>query len=161
MTRISTPTVTRTSTTDRGSSSPSQHGTRPHRSVRGRIGIAVVFLARLVLAYVFVQSAAAKLTLNDQAVAGFAQLGGVPMLIFVGLLETAGAIGLMVPILSGVAAIGLSALLIIISVVTITLYGVSMAGLPLSCLALALVLVYLRRRQTVRLARFVRRVAGR
>lgn len=161
MTRISTPTVTRTSTTDRDSSSPSQYGTPPHRSVRGRIGIAVVFLARLVLAYVFVQSAAAKLTLNDQAVAGFAQLGGVPMLIFVGLLETAGAIGLMVPILSGVAAIGLSALLIIISVVTITLYGVSMAGLPLSCLALALVLVYLRRRQTVRLARFVGRVAGR
>ena len=157
MTTISTSTAVRTRAgqTDRTVDSNTSSG---RRGARARVGMVAVFLARLALAGVFAQAAYGKLTLTDQAVAGFGQLGGVPMLIFVGLLETAGAIGLMIPILSGVAAIGLSTLLVIISIVTFTLYGASMAVLPLSCLVLALVLVYLRRHQTVRLARFVRRV---
>ena len=62
------------------------------------------------------------------------------MMIAVGLLEVAGAIGLMIPILSGVAAIGLSALLTIITVVTLALMGPTMLAMPVACLAVALIL---------------------
>lgn len=130
-------------------------------SARPRAARIAVFAARILLAAVFVNAAAAKLTLNDQAVAGFAQLGGVPMLIFVGLLETAGAVGLVVPILSGVASIGTSALLAIITVVSAVLYGPSLALMPAGCLVLSIAIAYLQRHQTVRLVRWLRRTVNR
>ncbi|SDS50786.1 DoxX family protein [Microlunatus soli] len=137
-----------------------QDSTSSRYSTKQRVATVVVFVLRLALALIFLQAAFSKLTLNEQARAGFATLGGDPMLIFVGLLELAGAIGLMVPILSGFASIGLSALLVIITVVTAVMMP-AMLAMPVGCLVLALALVYLRRRQTVRLARFVRRVATR
>ncbi|WP_195908946.1 DoxX family protein [Microlunatus sp. Gsoil 973] len=126
-------------------------GTRP------RAARIAVFVARLLLAGVFVNAASAKLTLNPQAVTGFTQLGGVPMLIFVGLLEVAGAVGLVVPILSGFASIGTTALLAIITVVITTTAGPTWAAMPAACLALSVVIAYLQRHQTVRLARWLRR----
>jgi uncharacterized membrane protein YphA (DoxX/SURF4 family) len=126
-------------------------------TTRSRIARIAIFAARLVLAAVFVQAAFAKLTLNDQAVAGFSQLGGIPMLIFVGLLEVAGAIGLVVPVLSGFASIGTSALLLIITLVSASLLGAAATVLPAGCLVLSLAIVYLQRHQTVRLARWLRR----
>jgi uncharacterized membrane protein YphA (DoxX/SURF4 family) len=131
-------------------------------AARPRAARIAVFVARLLLAGVFVNAASAKLTLNPQAVAGFAQLGGVPMLIFVGLLEVAGAVGLVVPILSGFASIGTSALLAIITAVVAGTAGPTFAAMPAVCLALSVVIAYLQRHQTVRLAGWLgRSVAAR
>ena len=133
-----------------------------HHVIIGRRRPAVVRIAilaaRLVLAAVFINAAVGKLTLSDQAVAGFAQLGGVPMLIFVGMLEVAGAVGLLVPVLSGFASIGTSALLLIITVVTAAMFGAALMVMPAGCLILSLVIAYLQRQETVRLAEWLRRV---
>lgn len=132
---------------------------RPRRRTAARwAGSAGDFVLRLALAGVFIFSGSFKLSMNEMSVAGFADLGGVPMLILVGLLEVAGGVGLLVPILSGFAAIGLSALLVIITVVSAVTMGAESVALPACCLVVASVLVYLRRRQTVRMARFVRRI---
>lgn len=136
-------------------------GSTQTRVSRGRAARIAVFAARAVLAAVFVNAAAAKLTLNPQAVAGFAHLGGVPMLIFVGLLEVSGAIGLIVPILSGFASIGTSALLAIITVVTSTLFGPAMGVMPAACLVLSVAIAYLQRHQTVRFAGWLGRTVTR
>ena len=129
------------------------------RRIAGTIG---VFILRLALAGTFANAGIMKLTLNEQTVAGFSELGGVPMAIFVGLLEVAGAIGLMVPILSGFASIGLTALLVIITAITAAEFGASiMLVVPVACLVVAAALVALRWKQTVRLARFLRGLGAR
>ena len=138
-----------------------QPAVRDHRA-RRIVGTAGVFILRLALAATFANAGIMKLSLNEQTVAGFSDLGGVPMAIFVGLLEVAGAIGLMVPILSGFAAIGLTALLVIITAVTAAEFGASvLLVVPVACLVVAAVLVPLRWKQTVRLARFLRALGAR
>jgi uncharacterized membrane protein YphA (DoxX/SURF4 family) len=78
---------------------------------------------RILLAAFFLNAARPKLAADEMMIAAFAERGGNPMMYVVGSLEVAGAIGLLIPILSGFAAIGLAALLTIFAIVEISTTG--------------------------------------
>jgi uncharacterized membrane protein YphA (DoxX/SURF4 family) len=110
---------------------------------------------RILLAAFFLNAARPKLAADDMMIAAFAERGGSPMMYFVGSLEVAGAIGLLIPILSGFAAIGLAALLAIFAIVEISTTGPATAMMSTGTLILTLGVVYLQRKQAVRLFGFL------
>lgn len=130
-------------------------------ATRPRAARIAILVARLALAATFINAAVSKLTFNQQAVAGFSQLGGVPMLIAVGVIEIAGAVGLVVPVLSGFAAIGTTALLTIFTIVLGATSGPATAVLPFGCLVLSAAIAFWQRHQTVRLAGLLRQLGHR
>ncbi|WHT19582.1 DoxX family protein [Crossiella sp. CA-258035] len=72
-----------------------------------------LWIAQGLIAALFLFGAYPKLTGEPMVVAGFAAMGlGEGMVVFVGLCELAGAIGILVPVLTRWAALGLVALLI-------------------------------------------------
>jgi len=82
--------------------------TRPRRVLA-----AAGWTVQVLLGAFFIFVSVSKLTLNPDVVAGFSTLGaGTWFILFVGVCELAGGIGLMIPRLSGVAAIGLVGLMI-------------------------------------------------
>lgn len=117
----------------------------------------LVLLIRIALAAILLQAGIGKLIGLSVTVEMFADLGGAPMRYTVGLLETAGAVGVLIPILSGVAAIGVSALFMIIVTVQLSSYGPSVIGLAVITLLLAVAISILQRVQTVRVLRLLRR----
>lgn len=72
-----------------------------------------LWIAQGLIAALFLFGAYSKLTGDPMVVAGFAAMGlGEGMVVFVGLCELAGGIGILIPLLSGLAALGLVALLL-------------------------------------------------
>lgn len=126
----------------------------------GRAARIVGWILRILLAATFVNAAVPKFAADPMVAAGFTDLGGNPMMYAVAVLEVAGAIGLLIPILSGLASIGLTALLAIITVVTVLTVGPAMLAMPVGCLIVASVLVYLQRGQTVRVAHVARQIVS-
>ncbi|WP_328909569.1 DoxX family protein [Streptomyces sp. NBC_00234] len=87
--------------------------------------------ARFLLALFFAFSAFAKLIAHESAVESFARMGwGNGAMYVIGGLEMAGAIALLVPLLSGVAAIALAALSAGASIVQLTLLDPPNAVMP-------------------------------
>ncbi|MCT7354261.1 DoxX family protein [Streptomyces sp. 15-116A] len=125
---------------------------------RGRIALRVV---QVLLAVFFaVASALPKLIAHSSAVASFDEMGwGHAGMYAIGLLELAGAIGLLVPVLQSVAAAGLGALMVGAFVVQVTVFDGQFAATPLILLVPLAVIAWARRGHTADLLRLLRRQA--
>jgi hypothetical protein len=75
-------------------------------------------------------------------------------------LELAGAIGLLVPILSGLAGLGLTALLTGAVIVQLTVFDPVTVVNPVAYMVPIAIVTWMRRRETARLLRLLRRAPG-
>jgi uncharacterized membrane protein YphA (DoxX/SURF4 family) len=125
----------------------------------GRAANIALWVLQVLTAGVFVMAAVPKLIADPQAVAGFTMMGlGVTGMYAVGVLEVLGAVALLIPVLSGLAATCLVALMIGAVTVTVMFVGAgSVLVVPGAVLAVVSVLAWARRRRTVELVRLVRR----
>ncbi|HZX05748.1 DoxX family protein [Kribbella sp.] len=124
---------------------------------RSRTGSAVLWVVQAVLAAMFVMAAVPKLSGDPVMVDIFDAVGAGQWLRYVvGALELAGAIGLLVPRLCGLAALGLSFLLVGATLTNIVALGASPA-IPLGYLLVAAGVVWFRRASVLALVRAVRR----
>ncbi|MGW3495015.1 DoxX family protein [Streptomyces sp. NPDC001020] len=128
-----------------------------HRSRRAEISLRAV---QIVLALFFGgASALPKLIAHPSAVESFDRMGwGSGGMYTIGLLELAGAIALLIPVLSSVAAVALSALMVGAFIVQLTAFDGENAATPL-ILMVPLILIAVARRN--RVAELVRLVRGR
>lgn len=79
----------------------------------GRAGTIALWALQIALALVFAGAGSAKIAGAAQMVDTFTEIGaGQWLRYFVGALELAGAVGLLIPWLAGLAAVGLAALMI-------------------------------------------------
>jgi uncharacterized membrane protein YphA (DoxX/SURF4 family) len=110
------------------------------------------------LAAMYLMSAVPKFVADPAAVAGFAALGIDPTgMLLIGVLEVAGAVGLLVPRLSGLAAAGLVALMVGAVAFTVVGVGAAAALLPAVLGVLAAVVAWVRRDRTAALVGALRR----
>lgn len=124
---------------------------------RHRARTITTWVLQVALAAEFLMAGVPKLTGDPIMVAMFDALGaGQGLRYIVGALEVAGAVGLLIPPLAGLAAIGLAALMLGAVVSSVTVLGVSPV-VPLVVAAVAAVVVVLRRDRIVAVARAVRR----
>ena len=120
---------------------------RPVRSQRSRGAMVVGWLLRIALALVFAGAGFSKLAGEPAMLRLFDDVGaGQGLRYVVGTLELAGAVGVLVPRLCGLAAAGLALLMVGASVVNVAVLGVSPA-FTLLLLVLAAVVLRLRRRR--------------
>ncbi len=124
----------------------------------GRTANITLWVVQVLLAIVYVGVSVPKVTLDPTAVEGFDAMVGFSATgtLVIGLLEIAGAIGLLVPKLNGIAALGLVGLMIGAVGVTTAAMGASMALLPAVLLVLAAVIAWFRRYRTVELIAMLR-----
>ncbi|WP_427885331.1 DoxX family protein [Kribbella sp. GL6] len=112
---------------------------------RARTGSVALWVVQVVLAAMFVMAALPKLSGDQVMVEIFDAVGvGQWLRYVVGVLEIAGAIGLLVPRLCGLAALGLSFLLVGAALTNIFALGASPA-IPLGYLLVAAVIAWFRR----------------
>jgi uncharacterized membrane protein YphA (DoxX/SURF4 family) len=117
---MSEQTITAATTSDAG------HGEKPGRAVG-----AMLWVAQVLIAAAFLAASYPKVTLDPMAVEGFATMGfSTAGTLIIGCLEVAGAIGLLVPRLTGLAALGVVALMIGATVATTLTMGVLPALMP-------------------------------
>jgi uncharacterized membrane protein YphA (DoxX/SURF4 family) len=118
----------------------------------GRPVNVALWVLQAVLAFQFAGGGLLKLTGSPEMVDLFATIGAGQWLRYVvGALEVAGAVGLLVPRLSGLAALGLAALMLGATVTNLFIIGES-PWLPLGLLLVAAVIAWGRRSQTRALA---------
>jgi uncharacterized membrane protein YphA (DoxX/SURF4 family) len=128
----------------------------PARSRRAQISLGAL---QIVLGLFYaVASALPKLIANPSAAEGFDKLGwGSTGMYIIGALELAGGIALLIPLLSSVAAVALSALMVGAFIVNVTvLHGPYVATPLILILPLALI-AWARRSHNAELIRLVRR----
>lgn len=132
--------------------------TRPARqSLMRRIGTAALWLLQLVLALQFAAGGLLKLGGSPEMVAMFTTIGvGQWLRVLVGVLEIAGALGLLIPRLSGLAALGLAGLLMGATATNLLLLGAD-PWFPLVLLVLSVLVAVARRRQLPALLRSMAR----
>ncbi|MEU0371775.1 DoxX family protein [Streptomyces sp. NPDC006283] len=125
-----------------------------------RTHIAVRTLQIVLALFFAIASAAPKLVAHSSATEGFDRIGyGDWYMYLVGGLELAGAIALVIPLLSGVAALALMGLMIGAFVTQLTAFDGQNALTPVIFLALLAVVAVVRRRHNAELiARLRRRV---
>ncbi|HEY6424755.1 MAG TPA: DoxX family protein [Pseudonocardiaceae bacterium] len=112
---------------------------------------------QVVTAAVFVMAAFPKLTADPQAVAGFNAIGlGQVGMYVIGSLEIAGAIALLIPLLSGLAGLAFVSLMIGAVVTTLLVFGAEMVAMPAVVLLLAAIIAWTRRRHTAQLIALIR-----
>ena len=120
---------------------------KPAPARRSRASTILGWLLRIALALVFAGAGFSKLAGDPAMLQLFDDIGaGQGLRYVVGGLELAGAVGLLVPRLCGLAAAGLALLMVGATVTNIAVLGVSPA-FTLLLLVLAAVLVFLRRRR--------------
>jgi hypothetical protein len=123
------------------------------RSARWALGVLQVLLAAV---YLF--SAAGKISLDPTVTAGFAMMGiGATGIVSLGVIELAAAIGLLVPRIAGLAAAGCVVLMTGAVIITAVTMGGAMILLPAVVLVLVAVVAYVRRHETAALVRHPRR----
>jgi uncharacterized membrane protein YphA (DoxX/SURF4 family) len=116
---------------------------------------------QVLAAAVFVFAAIPKITADPMAVAGFAMMGiGPAGMLTIGLLELAGAIAMFIPRLTGLAALCQVALMIGAVLTTLVYFGPSMVAMPAAVLVVVAVIAHGRRRSTVELITFLRRLSA-
>ncbi|WP_030919668.1 DoxX family protein [Streptomyces sp. NRRL B-24720] len=126
---------------------------------RGR-GAVTLTAARVVLALFFAFSASAKLIAHESAIESFDRMGwGHGTMYLIGALEMAGAVALLVPLLSGVAAMAFVGLLAGASVVQLTLLDPVNAIMPALLIVLVVLIARDRQDSTAQLIALVRRRA--
>ncbi|GAA3480846.1 MULTISPECIES: DoxX family protein [Streptomyces] len=124
---------------------------------RGAVALTV---ARVVLALFFAFSAFAKLIAHETAIETFDRMGwSHGAMYLIGALEMAGAIALLVPLLSGVAAMAFAGLLAGASIVQLTLLDPVNAIMPALLIGLVVLIARERRDRTARLVALIRRRA--
>ncbi|WP_406363788.1 DoxX family protein [Streptomyces sp. NBC_01579] len=142
-------TTTNTTTTTTGTATAARS--------RGAVALAV---ARVVLALFFAFSALAKLIAHESAIESFDRMGwSHGAMYLIGALEMAGAVALLVPLLSGVAAMAFVGLLAGASVVQLTLLDPVNAIMPALLIVLVVLIARDRQESTARLIALVRRRA--
>lgn len=113
--------------------------------------------ARVVLALFLGFSAVAKLVAHASAVESFDRMGwGSGAMYTIGVLELAGALALLIPLLAGVAAIALVGLLAGASVVQLTLLDPPNAVMPALLIVLVVLMARDRRERTAQLFTLLR-----
>ncbi|MGW2066087.1 DoxX family protein [Streptomyces sp. NBC_00121] len=126
---------------------------------RSRGGVALT-VARVVLTLFFAFSAFAKLIAHESAIESFDRMGwGHGAMYLIGALEMAGAVALLVPLLSGVAAMAFVGLLAGASIVQLTLLDPVNAIMPALLIVLVVLIARDRQDSTARLIALVRRRA--
>lgn len=117
---------------------------------------------QIVTAVVFVMAAVPKVSADPQAVAGFNAIGlGMVGMYSIGLLEIAGAVALLIPLLAGLAGLAFTGLMVGAVVTTLLVFGVDMTALPVVVLVPAGTIAWGRRQRTVELIELVRSRAHR
>ncbi|WP_371407172.1 DoxX family protein [Kribbella sp. NBC_00662] len=112
---------------------------------RVRPGVVGLWVVQVVLAVMFVMAGLPKLSGDPVMVDLFNAVGAGQWLRYVvGALELAGAIGLLVPRVCGLAALGLAMLLVGATLTNIVVLGASPA-IPIAYLLVAAVIAWLRR----------------
>ncbi len=124
----------------------------------GRAANIALWVLQVLLAATFLMSASGKLAADPMQVAGFDLMGlGAPGMYLVGTAELLGALGLLIPRLVGVAALGLVALMVGAVVLTIVFVGGAMTAVPATVLVLVAVVAWARRGRTAELVALARR----
>ncbi|QNS08974.1 DoxX family protein [Streptomyces xanthii] len=130
----------------------------PARSRAARIALRTVTVL-LALFFAFA-SALPKLIGHASAVEAFDRIGwGAPGMYAIGLLELAGAIGLLVPVLSGVTPIALCGLLVGAFITQLTVFDGENAATPLILMVPLVVLAWARRAHDRELIALLRRAS--
>jgi hypothetical protein len=128
--------MTQTITTPAGSSSAT---TRSDGQRRG--GHVTLWCLQVLCAGVFVMAAIPKVTADPQAVAGFTALGlGTVGMYVIGVLELAGAVGLLIPRLAGLAGLAFVGLMIGAVLSTLLVLGANMVAMPAAVLVLVAII---------------------
>lgn len=131
----------------------------PTAATRSR-GTVALTVARVALALFFAFSAFAKLIAHESAIETFDRMGwSHGAMYLIGALEMAGAVALLVPLLSGVAAMAFVGLLAGASVVQLTLLDPVNAIMPALLIVLVVLIARDRRDRTAQLIGLVRRRA--
>ncbi|MEU6066496.1 MULTISPECIES: DoxX family protein [Streptomyces] len=129
--------------------------TRGHRA---RIALRTVQV--LLALFYAVASALPKLIAHPSAVASFDKIGwGSAGMYTIGVLELAGAVALLIPVLQSVAAIALSALMVGAFIVQLTVFDGQYAATPLILIVPLALIAWVRRGHNEELLRLVRRRA--
>ena len=132
----------------------------PHSATRStpRWAHVATWVLQVGLAGMYLMSAAPKFAGDPAAVAGFAAIGIDPTgMLVIGVLEVLGAVGLLVPWLSGVAALALAGLMVGAVAFTVVGLGPAQAALPAGLLVLDAVVAWVRRDRTLALLRRLRK----
>jgi uncharacterized membrane protein YphA (DoxX/SURF4 family) len=130
-------------------------------TARGRRARIALRTLQVVLALFYViASALPKLIAHPSAAEGFDRMGwGSAGMYTIGLLELAGGIALLIPVLQSVAAAALSALMVGAFVVQLTCFDGENAATPLILIIPLALIAWARRRHNADLLRLVRRGA--
>ncbi|MFI0541033.1 DoxX family protein [Streptomyces sp. WSLK1-3] len=130
-------------------------------TARGRRARTALRTLQVVLALFYViASALPKLIAHPSAVEGFDRMGwGSAGMYTIGLLELAGGIALLIPVLQSVAAVALSALMVGAFVVQLTYFDGENAATPLILMIPLALIAWARRGHNADLLRLVRRRA--
>ena len=133
---------------------PARTASRPTSRAAG----AGLWTLQVLLAAVYAFSAFGKLTAEAQNVAGFAAMGlGNTGMYVIGALELAGAIGMFVPALTGLAAACFVALMVGAVALTLAIGGGALVAIPATVGVVAAVVAWGRRDSTRRLVERLRR----
>jgi hypothetical protein len=126
------------------------------RSRRARISLMAL---QIVLALFYgTASALPKLIAHPSAVEPFEEIGwGDAGMYTIGALELAGAVALLIPVLSSVAAVSLSALMVGAFITQIVVFDGQYAATPVILLVPLTLIAWARRQQAAELVRLVRR----
>jgi putative oxidoreductase len=125
---------------------------------RPRCRNALLWAAQILLAAFFVVAAVPKLAGAHSAVAMFGQIrAGQWLRYLVGAAELAGAAGLLIPRLAGLAAAGLAADMAGATIINLAILHSSAAALTIPLCAVFLLITWSRRQQTRDLAAAIRR----
>ncbi|MGW5094747.1 DoxX family protein [Streptomyces nodosus] len=129
--------------------------------VRGRRAEIALWSLQIVLALFYgIASALPKLIAHPSAVESFDTIGwGSAAMYLIGALELAGAVVLLVPVLSSVAAVALSALMVGAFIVQLTSFDGENAATPLILMVPLILIAWARRHRTAELARLLPRRA--
>lgn len=123
----------------------------------GRAASAALWVGQILVAATLLFASVPKVTFDPMAVEGFAAIGfSATGTLAIGLLEIAGAIGLLIPRLTGLAALCTVALMIGAVAFTIPTMGAAMAVLPALVGVVAALVAHGRRSSTAELVGLVR-----
>ncbi|WP_055533919.1 DoxX family protein [Streptomyces graminilatus] len=130
-------------------------------SARGRRAWIALRALQVVLALFYgFASALPKLIAHPSAVESFDKMGwGGAGMYAIGLLELAGAVGLLIPVLQSVAATGLSALMVGAFIVQVTVFDGQYAATPLILIVPLALIAWARRGHNAELLRLLLRRA--
>ncbi|MFF0228092.1 DoxX family protein [Streptomyces sp. NPDC004629] len=128
---------------------------------RGRRARAALFGLQVLLALFYaIASALPKLIAHSSAVDSFDRIGwGTTGMYIIGVLELAGAVALLIPVLQSVAAMALGALMAGAFVVQVTIFDGENAATPLILIVPLALIAWARRGRNADLLRLVRRQA--